>query len=1326
MHLCTKKIISKFELGENMNKFLQVLSVLLITSFSAKSQTGEIQGRVTDEKGEPVPYAILVVIRDQAGKERTSKGTKADANGRYTLKGMNPGTYNLMATSVGKPSAFAIGIQVYAGRPVEVDFRMALKSNVKGVVDIVAKPQAKPKKILDVFTPKDNVIGAEEVKDASVRDVNSIAASTGGVIQEDVGASLNVGGGRDNGLVVFVDGVKMTGSAGLPPNQIQQLEIYTSGVPAKYGDANAGVMSIVTKGPSDKLMGTIEGLTSKFIDPYGFKLGSFSLRGPLVRGKATYDSTNPNFPTRIKGDPILGFSIGGEFQHEDDHTPTINGTWKVKDDVYDRILNNPYRLSSDGSQMVLEQAFLAKNDLERTSSHQNLDSRTFRLNGKLDWKVIPNSTNISLGFRASDRQFKDYIQRYSLLNYQNNPIKTDKSYNVYLRLYQPLSGKNNEKNIIRNANMSFQIDATLSGEDFRSSSAGTNPWNYGYIGKFTERNVYNYTRQSGGDGTKVFYAPNQYLTFTDFVTANGYTPQEVFFNFNTGVNNPNPLAAQQTDAFVKFYNNTIGQTDKGKLRSINEIENNQGVVNGARQSVTVHDLFFPAARMYNGLQKQENLQLRASGAINFDIQSNKKNSMGVFVKHTIEAGFEIEQRINRKHSMNPLTLWTVAQSALLNNHLSPNDNQNYNPLMIMRGGTVKMRLQDYMKQDTITFAAFDTLLYDKEVSNGQMTTFSKNLRDALFNGDTLVRINIHELNPSDLKMEWFSADEILNNNFISASWQTNNNLYGYDVYGNDVSASTTFNEFFTSKDKNGNFLRHVAPFMPRYAAGYIQDRFQLGSLALNIGFRLDYFDPNSNVLIDPYVPQGARTIAMVDSINNKKAIHPSNLPSNAVVYADKAVDPTRITGYRVDKQWFDASGKELGGPQSIELASGGNINPYLIGNTAEERAKRDMSFSTFDPSLMFRKTSGRFAFSPRVNFSFAIDSNALLFAHYDVLRQRPEQDATIATALNYYSLLQRRNISVINNPDLDFSTTTDIELGFKQALTKRSSLTINFQYREFSNQVGATSLLGAYPGSYTTFANTDFSTVKSLGISFEQRRIKNLRLKANYTMQFAEGTGSSRTAQVNLINAGIGNFRVINPLDFDTRHNINFSANYRWDSDNPDNKHVSKALKDLGINLDFNLRSGTPYTQARVPVANALMTDPRFTNLGDVNSGSLPWRFNTNLKVDKDFNFKLGKLDSAKGEINKSIISLNVYLQVTNLFNSANVLRVYRYSGVASQDGYYNTPDEILDYNSKEAIAKGYGQAFRDLYNVALEIPDDRSSMFVRPRIIQLGATLSF
>lgn len=1319
VHLCTKKIISNIELREDMKKFLQVLCVLLITSFTAKSQTGEIQGRVLDEKGEPVGFALVVVIRDQVGKEPTSKGAKTDANGFYTLKGMNPGTYNLMAKFLGKPSAIEIGVQVFAGRPVTVNFAMEPKNTTKKEVVIKGTGAVKQKKIIDVFQPKETVIGAEEVKDASVRDVGTIAASTGGVVQEDIGAGLNVGGARGDGLVYFVDGVKMTGSAGVPPNQIQQMEVITSGVPAKYGDANGGVISIVTKGPSDKLMGSIEGLTSKFLDPYGYKLGNFSLRGPLIRAKSTIDSFNPNAHTKVKGETILGFSIGGEFQHEDDHIPTINGNWKVKDDVYDRILNNPYRLSADGSQLLLEQSFLTNSDLERTNSHQNLSSRTVRINGKLDWKVIPNSTNITLGFRAEDKEFREYIRRYSLLNFQNNPVYRDKSYNVFLRLYQPLSGKDDSKKLIRNANMSLQVDATLSGRDFKSEFAGDNPWNYGYIGRFTEDRAWNYERQTSGDGTKVYYAPNQFLTFTDFVTANASSPNGV--NFDNQLGNINPLAAKQTLSFINFYNSTIGMTDKGKLRSINDIENNQGIVNGARASVTVHDLFFPAARMFNGLQKEENLQLRASGAFQFDIQP-VKNKSGLLNKHTIEAGFEIEQRINRRHSINPLTLWTVAQSALLNNHLLPDNARNFNPLMIMRGGTVKMRLQDYMKQDTITFAALDTLLYDKEVSNGQMTNFSRNLRNDLFGGDSLLRVNIHELDPNKMRMEWFSADEILNNNFISGG-----NLIGYDVYGNSLSPSTTFNEFFTAKDKTGNFLRHVAPFMPRYAAGYIQDRFQLKSLALNIGFRMDYFDPNSNTLIDPYVPQGARSISeatKIGTINDYK--HPSNLSGNAVVYVDKAVNPTKVTGYRLGNQWYDEKGKELGGPQSIEIATGGQVQPYLKGDTKAERDRRDMSSSTFDPSLMFRKTSGQIAIAPRVNFTFEIDSNALLFAHYDVLNQRPEQDATVATALNYYNLLQRRNTSFINNPDLGFSSTSDLEIGFKQRLTRRSSLTINFQYREFSNQIAVTSLQGAYPGTYTTFANTDFSTVKSLGLSFEQRRTRNLRLRANYTMSFAEGTGSSRTAQLGLINAGLGNLRVIYPLDFDTRHNFNFSANYRWDSDNPENKGIPSFLKDLGANLDFNLRSGTPYTQSRVPVANALMTNPRFTNLGDVNSGTLPWRFNANLKLDKDFNFKLGKVDPAKVEINRKVLNLNVYLQITNLFNTANVLKVYRFTGDPSQDGYLTSPDGQLDYLSKESIAQGFGQSFRDLYKIALEIPDDRNSMFARPRIIQLGAVLSF
>ena len=73
-----------------------------------------------------------------------------------------------------------------------------------------------------------------------------------------------------------------------------------------------------------------------------------------------------------------------------------------------------------------------------------------------------------------------------------------------------------------------------------------------------------------------------------------------------------------------------------------------------------------------------------------------------------------------------------------------------------------------------------------------------------------------------------------------------------------------------------------------------------------------------------------------------------------------------------------------------------------------------------------------------------------------------------------------------------------------------------------------------------------------------------------------------------------------------------------------------------------------------------------------------------------------------------------------------NVLAVYRYTGNPNTDGYLTSGDGKLEYTSKEATSKGYGQSFRDLYNIALQIPEGGGSNFVRPRVIQLGAVLSF
>jgi hemoglobin/transferrin/lactoferrin receptor protein len=101
---------------------------------------------------------------------------------------------------------------------------------------------------------------------------------------------------------------------------------------------------------------------------------------------------------------------------------------------------------------------------------------------------------------------------------------------------------------------------------------------------------------------------------------------------------------------------------------------------------------------------------------------------------------------------------------------------------------------------------------------------------------------------------------------------------------------------------------------------------------------------------------------------------------------------------------------------------------------------------------------------------------------------------------------------VIPNANLKPETTVDYELGFQQVLSKTSSLKISAFYREQRNQVQLIKVYNAYPNSYNSFGNRDFGTVKGLTIAYDLRRTVNLRMTANYTLQFAEGTGSDATS----------------------------------------------------------------------------------------------------------------------------------------------------------------------------------------------------------------------
>jgi outer membrane receptor for monomeric catechols len=210
------------------------------------------------KNGEGVPFANVVIV-DAKGVS-TGRGTVTDFDGNYSIKPLTPGKYNVQFSYVGKAPQIIQGIVVNSDKTTFQDIKLKPSSNDLKEVEIVSYkvPLIDPGK-----TSSQNTVTAEEIKNMPTRNVTDIAATTAGAFQSDQGGGINVKGGREEGTEYYIDGVKVTGSPTLPATAIEQLQVITGGVPAKYGDLTGGVVNITTKGPSSEFNGGIEFQTSQ-------------------------------------------------------------------------------------------------------------------------------------------------------------------------------------------------------------------------------------------------------------------------------------------------------------------------------------------------------------------------------------------------------------------------------------------------------------------------------------------------------------------------------------------------------------------------------------------------------------------------------------------------------------------------------------------------------------------------------------------------------------------------------------------------------------------------------------------------------------------------------------------------------------------------------------------------------------------------------------------------------------------------------------------------------------------------------------------------------
>jgi Ca-activated chloride channel family protein len=90
-------------------------------------------------------------------------------------------------------------------------------------------------------------ITREDIARMPVRSAQNVASTVGGVNQSEASGELTIRGARTDGNIYFIDGVKVTGDPSIPKSAMQQTRVYTSGIPANYGDVTGGVVEITTK-----------------------------------------------------------------------------------------------------------------------------------------------------------------------------------------------------------------------------------------------------------------------------------------------------------------------------------------------------------------------------------------------------------------------------------------------------------------------------------------------------------------------------------------------------------------------------------------------------------------------------------------------------------------------------------------------------------------------------------------------------------------------------------------------------------------------------------------------------------------------------------------------------------------------------------------------------------------------------------------------------------------------------------------------------------------------------------------------------------------------
>jgi outer membrane receptor protein involved in Fe transport len=346
------------------------------------------------------------------------------------------------------------------------------------------------------------------------------------------------------------------------------------------------------------------------------------------------------------------------------------------------------------------------------------------------------------------------------------------------------------------------------------------------------------------------------------------------------------------------------------------------------------------------------------------------------------------------------------------------------------------------------------------------------------------------------------SSQVNNEHFVKAGIETRlHRVFLEDINLIPVATQTAFTPILSSPyiatqilpDSSNQHDRYV--HKPVELSGYLQDKMEFKDLIINIGVRVDYFDPDGVILADdedPYIYQPAKAINTYFD-DNGNGVQDANEPL-------KTVDDRRAYWYK--------------------------------------------------------KAPAKVQISPRFGASFPITDRGVIHFSYGHFFQAPSFERLYANPL--FKVGQGtgnvdHNGVPTGNADLKPQQTINGEIGLQQQLTEDLGVDVTAYLRDVRNLIGTRAdqipIGGGFASrTYTKYVNSDFGFIRGFIVSLSKRFTQGLSLNIDYTFQIARGSASDPNQARNDVTTGKLPEVQLSPLGWDQRHTLNAVLNYAAES----------------------------------------------------------------------------------------------------------------------------------------------------------------------------------